>query len=121
MALVEAIEPSVDQLSRTLPVQAAAQNSEGLLVAGTSAKVTIAMGGTLPGLFVPTSALVPSMKGYSVFLKKNGAAVATPVKTGVRSSEFIQITEGVSRGDTLATTNLLRLRNGSPLTLSNKQ
>jgi membrane fusion protein (multidrug efflux system) len=37
------------------------------------------------------------------------------VKTGVRNREFIQITEGIQKGDTLVITNLLRVKKDSPL------
>jgi membrane fusion protein (multidrug efflux system) len=66
---------------------------------------------------VPTNALIPSIKGYSVFLVKGGKAVAAPVKTGNRNSELVVVNEGVAKGDTVVVTNLLRVRNGSPLTI----
>jgi membrane fusion protein, multidrug efflux system len=68
-------------------------------------------------IMIPTSALIPSIRGYSVFLIRGGKAVATPVKTGSRSADLVQVLEGMSRGDTVVTTNLLRVRNGSALTI----
>jgi membrane fusion protein (multidrug efflux system) len=64
---------------------------------------------------VPSAALIPSIRGYSVFLVKGGKAVLAPVKTGNRGNERVQVLEGAHRGDTLITTNLLRVRNGSPI------
>ena len=116
-AEVEAIEPAVDQRTRTLLVRAAISNPGGSLVPGTSAKVLLTIGETASSIFVPTSALIPSIKGYSVFLKKGGKAFAAPAKTGIRNSDFVQILEGVHPGDTLITTNLLRIKNGSPLSI----
>ncbi len=115
--LVEAAEPSVDQRTRTLLVRASAPNADGQLLAGTSARVYVNLQQLAGSIMVPTSALVPSIRGYSVFLVKGGKAVATPVKTGLRTSELVQLTEGVARGDTLVFTNLLRVRNGSALTI----
>ncbi|MFA6127627.1 MAG: efflux RND transporter periplasmic adaptor subunit [Bacteroidales bacterium] len=116
-AEVEAIEPAVDQQTRTLLVRAAISNTGGMLVPGTSAKVFLTVKETASSIFVPTSALIPSIKGYSVFLKKGGKAVAKQVKTGVRNSDFVQIQEGVQSGDTLLTTNLLRIKGGSLLSI----
>jgi membrane fusion protein (multidrug efflux system) len=114
---VEAVEPSVDLRTRTLRVRAAAPNSDGLLVAGTSAKVFVTLQEKAGSVMVPTSALIPSIKGYSVMLAKGGKAVSTPVKTGNRNSELVQVTEGVAAGDTVVITNLLRVRHGSMLTI----
>jgi len=114
-AMVEAIEPAVDVRTRTLLVRAVAANGDEKLVAGTSAKVTLTLGQSSKRLFVPTSALIPSIKGYIVFMKRNGIAQSMIVKTGARSRDYIQILEGLNVGDTLVLTNLLRVKNKSPL------
>ncbi|MFH0761629.1 MAG: efflux RND transporter periplasmic adaptor subunit [Bacteroidota bacterium] len=114
-ATVEAIEPAVDQRTRTLLVRAATQNTEGNLVPGTSAKVMLTLLEKTKSIFAPTSALIPSASGYTVFLKKQGKAQPTPVKAGIRNRDFVQILEGIQAGDTLVTTNILRVKKGSPL------
>jgi membrane fusion protein, multidrug efflux system len=114
-AMVEAIEPTVDVRTRTLLVRAVAANGDKKLVAGTSAKVTLTLGQSSKRLFVPTSALIPSIKGYIVFMKRNGIAQSMIIKTGARSRDYIQILEGLNVGDTLVLTNLLRVKNKSPL------
>jgi len=116
-AEVEAIEPAVDQRTRTLLVRAAIPNTGGNLFPGTSARVFLTIKEAASSIFVPTTALIPSIKGYTVFLKKGGKALASPIKAGVRNSDFVQILQGVQAGDTLVTTNLLRIRGGSPLSI----
>jgi membrane fusion protein (multidrug efflux system) len=114
-AVVEAIEPAVDVKTRTLLVRAVAGNGDGRLVAGTSARISLTLKELTKSLFVPTSALIPSIKGYSVFIKQNGLAASNMVKTGVRNRDFIQILDGLMVGDTLVQTNLLRIKKDSPL------
>jgi len=114
-ATIEAIEPAVDQRTRTLLVRASTPNKEGNLVPGTSAKVALTLVEKTKNIFVPTSALIPSASGYTVFLKKQGKAQLTPVKTGIRTRESVQILEGILAGDTLVLTNILRVKKGSPL------
>lgn len=114
-AVVEAIEPAVDEKTRTLAVRAVADNQRGKLVAGTSAKVILTFGGVDKSIFVPTSALIPSIKGYSVFIRKDGVAHQAQVRVGLRNREFVQITDGIVKGDTVVVTNLLRVRKESPL------
>jgi membrane fusion protein (multidrug efflux system) len=112
---VVAVEPGVDPRTRTLAVRAAVDNRDGRLIAGSSAKVHVSLQEEVESLFVPTSALIPTITGYTVFRAQSGKAVATLVKTGTRTRDQIQILEGLSAGDTLVATNLLRVRNGAPL------
>jgi membrane fusion protein (multidrug efflux system) len=116
-ASVEAVQPSVDQQTRTLLVRSAAVNTDGRLVPGSSAKVFLTIRGQSGSIMVPTQALLPSIRGYSVYLVRGGKAVMTVVKTGNRNSELVQVLEGVAHGDTVVTTNLLRVRNQSPITI----
>ena len=116
-ALVEAIEPAVDQRTRTLLVRADADNKDGSLVPGTSAKISLNLLESTPSIFIPTSALIPSIRGYSVFLRHKGIASAIMVKTGVRNRDYVQVIEGLKPGDSLVTTNLLKIKNGTPLTI----
>ncbi len=116
-AQVETVEPSVDARTRTLPARAIILNNDGRLVPGTSAKVYLTIMDQAGSIMIPASSLIPSIRGYSVFLARGGKALSVPVKTGTRSSDFVQVIEGIGTGDTIVTTNLLRLRNGSPLTI----
>jgi membrane fusion protein (multidrug efflux system) len=117
-AVVEAIEPAVDVRTRTLLVRAVAANGAGKLVAGTSARVSLTLQEFTKSLFIPTSALIPSIKGYGVFVVQNGLARSMTVKTGVRNRDFIQVLEGIKAGDTIVLTNLLRVKDKSPLKIT---
>ena len=64
---------------------------------------------------VPTQAIIPVFKGQTLLLRRNGVVVAVPVRTGLRTSESVQITDGVSAGDTVITTGILQLRPGMPV------
>ncbi|MEI6455935.1 MAG: efflux RND transporter periplasmic adaptor subunit [bacterium] len=114
-ATVEALEPSIDLSTRTIRMRAICENRGGRLVPGASVKVDLKLRSAEKSLFVPTSALIPSVKGYSIFLSKSGRAVRVPVKTGLRNRESVQVLDGILPGDTLVVTNLLRVRKDSPL------
>jgi membrane fusion protein (multidrug efflux system) len=117
VATIEAIEPAVDQRTRTLAIRAAIQNKEGILMPGTSVKVHVTLNELTKSIFIPTSALIPSISGYTLFRKQAGKALATPVKSGMRNRDLVQILEGIKSGDTIVTTNLLKVKKGSPLTI----
>ncbi|MBN1198045.1 MAG: efflux RND transporter periplasmic adaptor subunit [Bacteroidales bacterium] len=118
-AVVQASEPAVDDKTRTLKVQALLRNPGVKLIPGTSVKVGLQLQSGEASLFVPTQALIPSQEGYSVFVVKDGKAVNIHVKTGERTAEAVQILENLVPGDTLITTNLLRVRPGIPVAIQN--
>jgi membrane fusion protein (multidrug efflux system) len=111
-ATILAIQPNVDVTTRNLQIRAVAENTERLLFPGSSVKVFLNFGESGKTLFIPSQCLMPSLKGYSVFVVKNKIAQLNTVKTGIRTKECVQITEGISMGDTLVMTNLLRIRPG---------
>jgi len=114
-AVVEAIEPAVDLKTRTIGLRAFSDNKTGKLVPGASVKVELQIKDLGKNIFIPTSSLMPSIKGYTVFIVKSGKAKLMAVKTGLRTRESVQITEGLSIGDTLITTNLLRVKQDAGL------
>jgi len=114
-ATVEAIEPAVDLNTHTIGLRAFSDNREGKLVPGASIKVDLQIKNLEKSIFVPTSALMPSLKGYNVFIVKSGKAESMIIKTGLRNRESVQILDGLSKGDTLVITNLLRVKQDSRL------
>ena len=113
---VVAVEPAVDTTTRSLLVRGLVPNPGGHLTAGASAAVEFEVS-SAQGFLIPTRALVPSIKGHSVFLLRDGKAVVQEVMIGVRTSERVQILSGLKQGDVLLTSNLLRLRAGVPVRL----
>lgn len=115
-ATVYAVEPRVDEVTKTIRARAL-YNGNTALYPGSFVKVFVDLGQVSNALMVPTQCVIPTLKGQKVFLAKNGAAVETPIKIGVRSDEKIQITEGIALGDTVIVTGLLSLKNESKLKL----
>jgi membrane fusion protein (multidrug efflux system) len=111
-AVVEASEPAVDPRTRTLKVEAILYNPDVKLVPGSSVKVELELYTEGNTLFVPTEALIPSQQGYSVFVVREGKATNVPVTTGLRTPAMVQILDNLTKGDTIITTNLLRVRPG---------
>ncbi len=108
---IYALEPRIDQATRTQRVRALSPNPDGALTPGAFAEVEIALG-EQPGLTIPASALIPELKGHRVLLCVAGKAVSQPVKIGVRTTDRVAIASGVKDGDTLITSAILQLRPG---------
>ena len=82
------------------------------LIPGAFANVELSLAPTDDGIMIPTSALVASIKGQSVWLAVDGKAVLRGVKTGLRTEDDVQIVSGLKPGDIVLLSNLLRLRPG---------
>jgi membrane fusion protein (multidrug efflux system) len=114
-ASVYALDPAIDQATRSLKVRAAASNKDGLLIPGAYAELTITLQKIENGLLVPALSVIQDIKGQKLFLIKNGQAATMFVKTGIQKDDFIQITEGIAAGDTVITTSLLSMKDGMPV------
>ncbi|HMT67335.1 MAG TPA: efflux transporter periplasmic adaptor subunit, partial [Bacteroidales bacterium] len=55
-------------------------------------------------------AIVPEMNEKKIWVARNGRAELVPVVAGARTASSIEITSGLSAGDTVLTTGLMHLR-----------
>lgn len=108
---VVAIEPQVQETTRSIVVRGVVENQAGLMP-GTFATVEVPLS-SVEALLVPSIAVVPSVKGRSVYVVRDGVARAVDVKLGERTPDRVQILSGVAPGDQVITTNLLRVRDGA--------
>jgi len=114
-ASISAIEPVVDQRTRSILVRALYANKNGHIIPGSFARVEVALQSLDNALQVPSQALVPEMGSNKVFLFKSGVVNQVIVTTGLRTESHVQITSGLSAGDTVITTGILQMRQGLPV------
>ncbi|HEU5292066.1 MAG TPA: efflux RND transporter periplasmic adaptor subunit, partial [Cyclobacteriaceae bacterium] len=103
--------------TRTLLVRGVVANPDGKLLPGQSARINLSLNTSSTALAVSSNALIPSPGGYIVFVSRNNAATAIPVQIGQRSTGTVEIVSGLNPGDTVITSNLLRLGPGAPVDL----
>jgi membrane fusion protein (multidrug efflux system) len=114
-AKVIAREAGVDQNTRTLLVRAVSSNPGRVLLAGQSARIHLSLHSSTDALMVLSQALIPSSQGYGVYTVKNNQAKLTEVEIGQRDPSSVEILHGLNKGDTVITSNLLRLMPGAPV------
>jgi membrane fusion protein (multidrug efflux system) len=111
-AKVYAIEPLVDPETRTVPMRAEANNSDGRLVPGGFADVILAVREVNNALAVPSIAVISELGGKKVFVVEAGVVQPRQVEAGIRTDDRVQITSGLEAGDQVVVSGLQFLRPG---------
>jgi membrane fusion protein (multidrug efflux system) len=112
---VYAVEPRIDPSTGTLQVRAMCDNRSETVFPGASVGIELRLSKIPDAIMVPTQAVVPVLKGQTVFIQKGGLAASIPVKTGIRTATSIQVTDGLAPGDTVIITGLMQIRPGMPV------
>lgn len=115
---VFAIEPGINAQTRTLQIKALAANDNNELLPGSFTKVSLVLSNVENAILVPNEAIIPVLKGKTVFVSKNGKAKQVDVNSGTRTDENILITSGLTIGDTVLTTGAMSLKEGAPVKVS---
>lgn len=116
-AFIYATNQKVDINTRTLIARARCNNHNNELIPGSFVKVDIILDKINNAIVVPTEAVVPVLGGQITYLYKSGKAISTKVVTGIRTENTVQILNGVNEADTVITTGLMILRNGTNVKL----
>lgn len=111
---IYAVEPDVDVETRSLRIRARVANTSRDLRPGAFAKVNLIFRED-QALTIPSQALLPQTRGKQVVVVRNGKATYVDVQTGIRDKSNIQITKGLSPGDTVVTTGLLFVKKDGPV------
>lgn len=117
-ARVYAIEPKIDQVTRTLLLRATFNNSQNLIFPGMFAEIDFILEEIENAIMIPTESIVPELQGQKVFIVKNGRAASVSVEIGIRTSQKVQIINGLNVKDTVLVSGLLQVRDGLPLKIS---
>lgn len=114
---IYAIEPSVDEQTRTVLLRARVPNPGARLKPGMFARVILVLETRENALIVPEQALVPQGADRFVFRVADGKAMMTKIELGLRRPGEVEIRGGLTAGDTIIVDGQLRLRDGSPVTV----
>ena len=112
-AKIYAIQPNIDIATRTMQIRALASNNDGKLIPGSFVNVQLPLLDIQDAILIPTEAVIPIQNGKKVFIQKKGVAQDVIVETATRTDKSIMILSGLNKGDTLLTSGVMSLRNGS--------
>lgn len=116
-ARVYATNSKVDATTRTFTVRARYDNADGKLVPGRYVSVALNTRTYPDAIAVPSEAIISEMGIDKVFLYKNGKAVPTEIRKGLRTDSQVQVLEGLVPGDTVITSGTMQLRTGQMVDL----
>ena len=119
---VYALEPAVDEQTRTVLVRARVGNPELKLRPGMFARVEAQLGVREKAVWVPEAAIVPRGQDSFVFRviagpDGGGKADLAKVQTGARKVGEVEIVKGLAAGDLVVTEGTQRIGPGSPVML----
>jgi membrane fusion protein (multidrug efflux system) len=111
-AVLDAIDPMVDQNGRAISARARLGNAAGKLRPGMFVRVRLLFGERKGVLMVPEQSIVSGGQP-AVFKVADGKAKLVKVKLGVRRAAQVEVLEGLAEGDLVVTAGQLKLREGA--------
>lgn len=118
---VYAVEPRIDAQTRTLRLRAMSDNSERMLVPGAFANIELILETEDQALMVPSISVIPELNRQKVYVFRDGRVYNQVVQTGIRTSNAVQVVNGLAPGDTVLTTGLLQVREGMQVNVTEIQ
>lgn len=107
-----AIDPGADPVTRTIKVRATVSNNNRKLVAGSFAHVIVPIETENNAILVPSQSVIPTTKDKLVAVVRNGKADLVKVILGTRTSDKVEVLNGLQHGDTILTTGIMQVKQG---------
>ncbi|MEK6594188.1 MAG: efflux RND transporter periplasmic adaptor subunit, partial [Pseudomonadota bacterium] len=114
---IYAIEPSVDEQTRTVLLRAKIPNPGVRLKPGMFARVTLVLEIRENAVIVPEQALVPRGGERFVFRVVDGKALLAKVEIGLRRPGEVEILQGLKAGESIVVDGQIRLQDNAPITV----
>lgn len=125
---IEAINPRVTEATRNVRLRAVVPNPDEILRPGLFARVAVQLPGETAVLQLPSTAIVYSPYGNSVYVIVEKAAPDGSkqlvveqrfITTGAKRGDQVAILKGLQPGDQVVTAGQMKLRNGAPVRVDN--
>ena len=118
---VYALEPAVDEQTRTVLARARVANPALKLRPGMFARVQLQLGVRENAVWIPEEAIVPRGQDSYVYRVANGRAELVRVQTGSRKVGEVEVLQGIAGGDLVITEGTQRLAPGVAVTVMQNQ
>jgi len=112
---IYAVEPVVDERTRTVLVRARVDNTGFKLKPGMFVRVAVTLSTRPNAILVPETAIWPQGQDSYVYRVVDGKAILTKIAMGQRRPGEVEVTEGLSPGDVVVTEGQIKIRDGAPV------
>jgi membrane fusion protein (multidrug efflux system) len=112
---IYAVEPVVDEKTRTVLLRARVPNQGTKLKPGMFVRVALVLETRKNAILVPEPAIWPQGQDSFVYKVEGGKALLTKVELGVRRPGEVEILSGLAPSDTVVTEGQIKLRDGAPV------
>lgn len=112
---IYAVEPVVDEQTRTILMRARIPNKGNKLKPGMFVRVAVTLANRPNAIIVPEQAIWPQGQDNFVFRVVDGKAALTKIQIGNRQPGRVEIVQGLSATDTVVTEGQIKLRDGAPV------
>jgi membrane fusion protein, multidrug efflux system len=112
---VYAVEPVIDERTRTILMRARIPNKSNKLKPGMFVRVAVTLENRPNAIIVPEQAIWPQGKDNFVFKVVDGKAALTRIAIGNRQPGRVEIVDGLQSGDVIVTEGQIKLRDGAPV------
>ncbi|NJO34020.1 MAG: efflux RND transporter periplasmic adaptor subunit [Rhodospirillales bacterium] len=116
-AVITAIDPLVDEASRSIRVRASFDNSTARMRPGMLARIAI-KGQAREAVMVPEAAIVPNAGSAALFVADGEKARSVTVKTGRRIDGLVEIVDGLSGAEKVVVAGANRLQDGAAIAVT---
>ncbi len=121
---INAFNPDVDPVTRSVRVQATLPNSDEKLHPGMFASVEVVLPEKQEVLVIPATAVLYAPYGDSVFVieQKNNQSVLRQqlIRVGSARGDFVTVVDGLKAGETVVTSGVFKLRPGEAVVVDNQ-
>ncbi len=112
---IYAVEPVVDEQTRTILMRARIPNKGNKLKPGMFVRVAVTLANRPNAIIVPEQAIWPQGQDNFVYRVVDGKAALTKIQIGNRQPGRVEIIEGLNATDTVVTEGQIKLRDGAPV------
>jgi membrane fusion protein (multidrug efflux system) len=112
---VYAVEPVVDDRTRTVLMRARIPNKNNKLKPGMFVRVAVTLANRPNAIIVPEQSIWPQGRDTFVFRVMDGKAVLTKIEIGNRQPGQVEVMSGLAPNDVVVTEGQIKLRDGAPV------
>ena len=114
---VYAVEPVVDERTRTIAMRARIPNNGFKLKPGMFVRVAVTLDSRPNAVIIPEEAIWPQGKSSFVYRVVDGKAALTKVEIGNRVPGKVEILTGLAANDVVITDGQIKLKDGAPVSV----